>query len=627
VSGLCLLLAGPEGTELRVDGHAATIGRRPSCEVALDDPRVSGLHGEVNWRAGAWHYQDLGSTNGSMVRRGTCDLGVASGTEVPLLDGDLLLLGDVEDPVILRVVLAGPPAASPAELQATVIASRNVLEPAHGSLDVPGTRRLLGLLRDLAADPGRPDRIVACIGEFLFDLCPWARHLALEVAGGSAVPEPLVVTRGEAPLAHASPIPASLRRRATEAKEALLVADLAAAGDAAQSVVALGLSHALVAPLVVRDRTVGILLLGGGGAGLTAPGPGELDLFTAVAHHVAALVENARLHAELSARAERLRAENRQLVEGTGRGDIVGESRGLRDVLKQLDAVAPTDTTVLLLGETGTGKEVLARALHAASRRSEGAMMTINCGALALGVLESELFGHVKGAFTGADRPKQGLFDVADGGTLFLDEVGEMPAELQVRLLRVLQEGEVTPVGGLRSHHVDVRVVCATNRDLEEEVRQGRFREDLWYRLSVFPLRIPPLRERRSDVPLLARHLLALAEARLSKRFAGFAPEALDRLSAFDWPGNVRELGNEIERAALLAPAEGPIGSEHFSPRLQGEEPLPGPGRLKEAMAGLEAAYLRKALAAHDGNRSATARALGISRQGLIAKIARFGLD
>ena len=239
-----------------------------------------------------------------------------------------------------------------------------------------------------------------------------------------------------------------------------------------------------------------------------------------------------------------------------GHADMTGTSAVLREVLTQVDRVAPTDATVLLVGETGTGKELLARHVHVRSPRAAAPLIRVNCAAIAPGVFESELFGHERGAFTGALERRVGRFELAHGGTLFLDEIGELPLEIQVKLLRVLQEGEVERVGSGRPIPVDVRVVAATNRDLEADVAVGRFRADLFYRLNVFPVRVPPLRERPEDLPLLIDHFLAKLRRKLGKPLGLLAPESLARLRRYPWPGNVRELQNVLERSCVLATGE-----------------------------------------------------------------------
>ena len=234
-------------------------------------------------------------------------------------------------------------------------------------------------------------------------------------------------------------------------------------------------------------------------------------------------------------------------------GDLVGRSDAIVEVREKIEQVAPTESTVLVLGETGTGKELVALSIHHRSRRREGSLVKVNCGAISAGLVESELFGHEKGAFTGASERRVGRFELADGGTLFLDEIGELPLDTQVKLLRVLQEGEFERLGSSHPQSVDVRIVAATHRDLEAEVRAGRFRADLYYRLNVFPLRVPPLRERLDDVPLIAACVLPRIAAKVGRPLDGFAPRAIEQLRDYAWPGNVRELLNVLEREAILS--------------------------------------------------------------------------
>jgi transcriptional regulator with PAS, ATPase and Fis domain len=313
---------------------------------------------------------------------------------------------------------------------------------------------------------------------------------------------------------------------------------------------------------------------------------------------------------------------------------LVARSPAMRALLALAERAMRSPATVLVTGETGTGKELLARAIHDGSPRREGAFVAVNCAAFPDTLLESELFGHVRGAFTGADREKPGLFEAADGGTLFLDEVGETSPSLQVKLLRALQEREVRPVGGTRARRVDVRVVAATNRTLHGEVARGAFREDLYYRLAVFHLAVPPLRSRPEDVLPLAAHFLDRHGAREGKRGCRLAPEAADLLRLHPWPGNVRELENEMQRALALVEAGDAITIEHLSEPLQAalrpaRESALAPGRdtLRAQMVRLEAWLLRRALDAHGGRRAATARSLGITREGLYKKMRRFGIE
>ncbi len=275
------------------------------------------------------------------------------------------------------------------------------------------------------------------------------------------------------------------------------------------------------------------------------------------AQQAAVAIQNARWFAEVSRLRERLSAENAYLRSAgdTEPDELVGESPGMREVLRMVEQVAPTESSVLIEGETGTGKELVARAIHRGSRRASRTLVKLNCGAITPSLIESELFGHERGAFTGATATRTGRFELADGGTLFLDEVGELPLELQPKLLRALQEQEIERVGGNRTRRVDVRVIAATNRTLIDEVQAGRFRADLFYRLAVFPIRVPPLRERPGDVARLAESALARAGRRLRRDFEGFTPLSIGRLERYSWPGNVRELMNVVERAAILSPS------------------------------------------------------------------------
>jgi transcriptional regulator with GAF, ATPase, and Fis domain len=273
-------------------------------------------------------------------------------------------------------------------------------------------------------------------------------------------------------------------------------------------------------------------------------------------------------------------------------GEIVGASAAIRDALETIRQVASSDTTVLLVGETGTGKELFARELHAQSARAGRSMVTVNCGAIAPGLIESELFGHERGAFTGAVQRRVGRFEAADHSTLFLDEISELPLDGQVKLLRALQEQEVERVGGTRPIHIDVRVVAATNRDLERDVADGRLRPDLFYRLNVLPIRVPPLRERREDIPRLARHFMAHFERTLGKHLTAIDADSLRRLQAHSWPGNVRELRNVIERACILA--RGPVISID-RPFAAVTPPADDPERFT-SLADHERSYLRRVL-------------------------------
>jgi PAS domain S-box-containing protein len=310
--------------------------------------------------------------------------------------------------------------------------------------------------------------------------------------------------------------------------------------------------------------------------------------------------------------------------------DMVGASKAMQEIFALIPDVAASDAPVLIQGPSGTGKELVARAIHDLSGRAEAKLVQVNCGALPDTLLESELFGHVKGAFTGAHRSKPGRFQEAHGGTLFLDEIGDISPAFQVKLLRVLQEGELNPLGSNATVRVDVRIISATNHDLLELARQGTFREDLLYRIRVIPISIPPLRERREDIPLLVEHLLGRLRARTGRQIQGLSPEALARLYDHDFPGNVRELENVLERAFVLCRGD-TIAVEHLPPEVaptqdQARGPSPGPGDPPQAPLPPEARRLLEALEANHWNRTRTARALGIARNTLWRRMKAHGL-
>jgi transcriptional regulator with GAF, ATPase, and Fis domain len=306
-------------------------------------------------------------------------------------------------------------------------------------------------------------------------------------------------------------------------------------------------------PLIFRDEILGVLALFDRGL-FNAEAFEWLRIF---ADYAAVSIANARAFDEINLLRTRLEEENlylrEEVTDALGMGEFVGGSQALQHVLRQVQLVAPTDAAVLITGESGTGKELVARAIHDRSSRKGRALIKVNCSAVPDALFESEFFGHAKGAFTGALADRPGRFEVADRGTLFLDEIGEVPLPMQAKLLRVLQEGEFERVGETRTRAVNVRIVAATNRDLKREVEAGRFRQDLYYRLSVFPVHIPPLRERREDIPKLALHFIAQSARRMNRRVPRITQAVLSQLATHDWPGNVRELQNVVERAVILS--------------------------------------------------------------------------
>jgi formate hydrogenlyase transcriptional activator len=359
--------------------------------------------------------------------------------------------------------------------------------------------------------------------------------------------------------------------------------------------------------------------------------PDEVGILEDVSRPVATAVANALAFEEIEALRARLEEENRALKEeidsAAAAGGIIGASDGLRAVLERVERVAGTDSTVLVIGETGSGKEVIARAIHRASSRAGRAMIKVNCAALAEGLVASELFGHEKGAFTGALERRRGRFELAAGGTIFLDEVGDLPPPVQVALLRVLQEGEFERVGGSQTLRTDARVVAATNRDLEDVVREGRFRSDLYFRLNVFPIHVPPLRERADDIPLIAEYYAHHYGRKMGKPIRGIAADAMARLREYRWPGNIRELQNVVERAVILTRGV-VLGVADF------EIGSPGAESLISADHGggpeVERRQIEVALAASRGRVSGpegAAEALGVPPSTLESRIRRLGID
>ena len=340
-------------------------------------------------------------------------------------------------------------------------------------------------------------------------------------------------------------------------------------------------------------------------------------------------IQNMLAYEEITSLKSRLEQENLYLKEESRSeavfADVVGESPAIQRVLASVRRVAGTDSTVLVTGETGTGKEVVVRAIHALSGRKHKILVKVNCAALPAGVIESELFGHEKGAFTGALARRVGRFELANGGTLFLDEVGDLPLELQAKLLRVLQEGEFERLGGSQTHKVDVRMIAATNRDLKTAVEEGRFRPDLFYRLNVFPIAIPPLRERLEDVPRLTRHFALIYASKMGKSIESVSEQALHKLAAYRWPGNVRELQNVIERAVILS----------SSRRLELDDSLATPAagpqaRSARTLEEIEREHIRSVLETVgwrvSGERGACG-ILGLKRTTLEARMKKLGIS
>ncbi|GMV42370.1 MAG: hypothetical protein AMXMBFR64_40860 [Myxococcales bacterium] len=520
----------------------------------------------------------------------------------------------------------------------------------------PGEDRALELeaLRALA-DQERPDRVMARWGALLERSCPVQALSLFGVLRGELVllvgwadPHELPLPPDTAPRRSSPLRPGAISAHSPLSGGAELAellryvagagvcrVDAADAPDVAKRLAPAGAAgRTALLPLVSGERTLGLLL-----AVVKSERASALGALSTLAGAASVLAAIVLARAGSTPEPPPGRADERARA---GELDIVGETQGLREVMGQVARVAPLDVPVLVLGETGSGKEMIARAIHARSARSAGPVVRVNCGAIPPELVDSELFGHERGSFTGATGTRQGWFERADGGTLFLDEVGELPLPAQVRLLRVLQDGTFHRVGGHKTLHADVRIVTATHRDLRAMVQSGTFREDLWYRVGVFPLRLPPLRERLEDLPALARHFARLAGERLGAGFLAPTDEDLRLLARYPWPGNVRELASVIERAAILGHARRldvasalSLGLSSASPGASGAEREPATARSSSdpSQDTLDAAMVRQieaALARSFGRIEGPAGAaaiLGINPHTLRSRMRKLGVE
>jgi Nif-specific regulatory protein len=624
-------------------GGVTTIGRSPASTVVVTDFHLSGDHAQITRVGDHYVFRDLRSTNGSAVERDgkRVPVDATARWEVALVDGDVLLLGNHHDPVRIAVRI-GDDADDGSDLGDRLIASRSIMNlPAVADQierDPGEALRVYKALQPLGArlEPG--EVIEACITA-TFDLLPRATHVAILLRSDNdkdrfALAVSRERTRDLARTAGADPVRASraVLRRVLADRAAVLTAN-AQEALSSESILGGQILSILALPLWRGDDIIGLIQSDNrASAGMFSETDLEVGLLLAAQASLA--IDNATLVQRLRIAEERARGENvylRRKEQKIKFDNIIGDSAAMKAVYAQLDRVIDTRATVCIEGETGTGKELIASAIHHQSQRRDKMFVAQNCAALPENLLESELFGHKRGAFTSADSDKKGLFEIADGGTLFLDEMGEMPLTLQAKLLRVLQDGTIRPVGATSEKQVDVRIICATNRDLSAEVEKGRFRQDLYYRLMVFPITLPPLRERREDVPALAAHFLKRYAEEYRVELPGFTQDALDALSSYNWPGNIRELENEVQRLVIQAEPGHWIEITDLSPRLRKIEGTitriaPQKGTLKEMMDQVERWLLTEALRDHGGNKTKTAVTLGITREGLHKKLAKFGV-
>jgi Nif-specific regulatory protein len=631
------------GSHHESTGDVVRLGRATGNDFVLPDELVSSEHARIVFGGERYLLRDLRSTNGTAVVRaqGRIALDDANGRELVLEAGDVVELGAGAQVVRLAVTIAEDAESD----DARVLAVRKIdeLGPAESAVERDGgrLRALYDVQKRIGGAGDMNDLLVAiCDGAFL--LLAGATHVTVilrEDDDGTSAYVPIVTrVRGQqGPATQPIPVTRSVFRKVVSERAAVIAADAPREVAQTESLMGAQIRSVLGVPLWKGEEILGVLQLDNRqSAGVFTSG--DLDVAAVLAHHASLAVANARLVQRLRGAEERLKKENTFLKGreesrrvGKGEQEIIGSAGAMRSLFEQLTKVVDTRVTVLIEGETGVGKELIAAAVHYRSRRRGQLFVSQNCAAMPENLLESELFGHKKGSYTGAHEDKKGLFEIADGGTLFLDEVTEMPLSLQSKLLRVLQEGEIRAIGATQEKRVNVRIVAATNRNLEKEVAEGRFREDLYYRLKVFPIRVPPLRERREDVPLLAKHFLERYGTELGKPAAGYSQQAMELLQAYDWPGNVRELQNEVQRLVIQIESGGFVTPELLSPRIRQIEGVidrvkPTKGTLKEMMDQLERWLLIEALREHDNNKTAAARALGITREGLHKKLRAFGL-
>jgi transcriptional regulator with GAF, ATPase, and Fis domain len=606
-----------KGSVFSLDDTEFSVGRNPSNRLSVSDPSLSRQHCVILSRDGRYHFRDLESRNGSFVN------GVPV-RERALEDGDEIQIGNS-----LFLFLAEEAESVPTAISSSLrLDERSVLTGATVVLRSEDSRYFqpdkiataplpaLRVSRDLKAllkistainSVRKLEVLERQLMECIFEVVP-AAHGAILLTGDN--PDEFTSFSWDRKKGAVPPFPVSgtLVRKVFQEKAGVLSTDVLEDSSLGQST-SLNLSDTrslLAVPLTIFGRFLGLIYLDTGDPTAKLD-KDHLELMTAVAAISAVALENAR-------EVERLEDENQRLkAEINIEHNMVGESSPMRTVYRFVSRVAPTEATVLITGESGTGKELVARAIHRNSPRATKPFVAINCAALTETLLESELFGHEKGAFTGAVAQKKGKLEVADGGTVFLDEMGELAPSLQAKLLRVLQEREFERVGGTRPVRIDVRVIAATNRDLVESVRAGSFRQDLYYRLNVVSIEMPALRERREDIPLLSAYFASRAAEKSKRHVRGVSPEARVCLTNYDWPGNVRELENAIERAVVLGSSEFVLPEDLPEAVLETERPAGvNISGYHETIAEAKKQVITRAVDQAGGNYTEAAKLLGV---------------
>ena len=583
------------------------IGRSPDNRLVIDDEAILPYHAQVLRDGKSWVLSSL-DRNAVLIVNGK------DRRHYSLQDGDLIMLGGTELTFSI---------SAPSRMEARRPVGLDSL-PGIAPAGDPRLQKISTFAEKLLLGMAVPE-IFKTLLDAVIDLCGASKGFLIHLEGGKIhIPAARNIDRvdvGKDP----GQVSDSVVAQVIKERKPLIVAD--ALNDTvlgqSRSVVDLKLSSVMCVPLMARDTLIGILYLGNEGL-LRLFTKSDLELLKIFAAQAGLILHNALLMDDLRLENEDLA---REVAAGKGvGGSMLGNHDRMLTVFRTIERVAPTDISVLITGDTGTGKELVAREIHARSNRRDGPFVSINCGAIPENLLESELFGHKKGAFTGAISDKQGKFEDANGGSLFLDEIGEMPMNLQVKLLRVLQEREIERVGEGRARAVDIRVLSATNKTLEEEIREGRFREDLFYRLNEILVDLPPLRDRGDDITMIAQHLQKrFAKLYPDSRARGFTPEALEAMRHYVWPGNVRQMENRIKKALVLS--DGPL----LTPADLGFVGQADPERrwapLNEAKESFQQRYIKECLEAHDWNKAATARALEVDARTIFRYIERFRND
>jgi transcriptional regulator with GAF, ATPase, and Fis domain len=623
-------IAGPfEGTTFSLSERTVSIGRDPSNDLWIADHALSRQHCLLVWQDGQFAIRDLGSKNGTLVN------GVPVGEQLlhdrdHISVGDSVLIFQLEEGEVHRE-------RSPIELTETTEIEISpfllraddalYLQPDRVTASLPKTARMaldLNALLKIATGIGGirdQESLQWQLLGLIFDVVPAERGAVLLFDGAEEISSAVGWDRVQGP-AHPVRVSRTVVQRIRRDGAGLVVSDVSGDSTLAnvQTLTELHVHSVLCVPLLASGQVVGAIYLDSRNP-TSHFDEAHLQMMTAVAGIASLAIDNVRHWEQLQQENQRLRAEVNL------EHDMLGASQPMRDVFEFIRRVAPTDSTVLIEGESGTGKEMVARAIHRNSSRADRPFVAINCAAIAETLLESELFGHEKGAFTGAVSQKKGKMEAADGGTLFLDEVSELAPGLQAKLLRVLQEREFERVGGIRRLKLDIRLIAATNRVLREEVQNGTFRKDLYYRLNVVCVTMPALRDRREDIPLLADHFIAKASRKCKARMKSLSSEARACLINYDWPGNVRELENAIERALVLGSTESILHDDLPEAVLEAGPALTdSTAKYLDTIKGTKKQLILQALQQANGGYIEAAKALGMHPNSLLRLIRRLDL-